>query len=83
MELGLENREGELKFHPNLLETRQEQGSIQRLCEHIAFVVAGRAISDSAIKLWLSIDFARQDVLFHFWEEGFVKGANTGALHAG
>ncbi len=73
----------DLEFHPNLLETRQEKRAVQRLSKHVTLVIARRAIRKGAIKLWLRINFAREDVLFHFGIERLMKSANASPLHTG
>eukprot|EP00972_Heterocapsa_arctica_P015349 2262154-Heterocapsa_arctica.AAC.1 len=71
------------KAHAESLKTSHERGSIQRLSEYVNLVVTDLAIPNGAIKLWLSIDFAREVVFFHCGIEGLVKGANASPLHSG
>eukprot|EP00972_Heterocapsa_arctica_P058567 8638373-Heterocapsa_arctica.AAC.1 len=69
--------------HSELLKTSHERSSIQRLSEYVTLVISALAVRNGAIKLWLSIYFAREVIFFHVWVEGLMKGTNASPLHSG
>ena len=56
---------------------------IQRLREHVAFMLPGRAVGNSAVQLWLRIYFSSENVFLHLGKEGLMHGANASTLDTG
>ena len=69
--------------HPDLLKTRQKKRAVQWLSTYVTLVLCAWAVRKGAVKLWLRVYLARQDVFFHFGVEGFMKGGYTRTLNPG
>ena len=72
-----------LYIHANLLKTGKKQRAIQRLCKHIALVLARFAIGDSTIELWLRIYLSSEEVFFYLRKETLTHGTNASPLDTG